>query len=121
MTALQYDRFKNWAEGKFVKDAKGVDSLPTDVATHPDLLTRAALEQTVGTQMYPGIEVYWIAQEAYTYDTRSSLVNPPFRVNYTETITDDEGHTHPPIKPGDLTNRLCLPWQADFSLCNVHW
>jgi L-lysine epsilon oxidase C-terminal domain len=98
-----------------VKGSKGVTTLPVDDATNPELLTRAALEQTVGTQMYPGIEVYWIAKEADMYDMQANPVNPPFRFNYAGS------GGHPAVQPGDLTARLSLPWQSDFTLCNTHW
>jgi L-lysine epsilon oxidase C-terminal domain len=107
LTGLQYDRFRDWADGQFTKGSKG--------ATNLDLLTRAALEQTVGTQMYPGIEVYWIAKDPKMYDKEKNPVNPPFRFNHAG-VGDQ-----PAVQPGDLTARLSLPWQSGFSLCNTHW
>jgi hypothetical protein len=62
---LQYSRFKKWKDGDFkVTPAQ----LPTHLealrgSDQPRHLTRAALEQTIGDPLYPGIEGWWIAKE----------------------------------------------------------
>ncbi|OBZ79331.1 L-lysine 6-oxidase [Grifola frondosa] len=98
LTELQYQRFTNWKDGKFtatpIKPKKCIEEYGIEL--QPAELTRAALEQTVGDPLYPGIEVFWIAK-------LSDTVN------------------HDKVLPGFLSRGLCLPWQSDFSQCNTHW
>lgn len=112
LTALQYERFHNWKDGKFVVGTpfgtkKSIEEY--DLQEQPVALTRAALEQTIGDPLYPGIETYWIAKLPATFDTCVEGLHPPFRVN------------HDKVLPGFLSRGLSLPWQSDFSQCNTHW
>ncbi|KAL1952428.1 hypothetical protein VTO73DRAFT_1577 [Trametes versicolor] len=114
LTEVQYNRFKDWKDGKFVTGTpygtkKFIEEY--DKAEQPVLLTRAMLEQTIGDPLYPGIEVYWIAKLAEVYDFSSDLksLHPPFRIDHTKAL------------PGFLSRGLSLPWQSDFDLCNTHW
>lgn len=111
LTALQYERFRNWKDGKFnvgtpYGTKKSIEEY--DLQEQPVALTRAALEQTIGDPLFPGIETYWIAKLPETFDTSVKL-RPPFRVN------------HEKVLPGFLSRGLSLPWQSDFSQCNTHW
>ncbi|EJF58812.1 hypothetical protein DICSQDRAFT_172636 [Dichomitus squalens LYAD-421 SS1] len=111
LTALQYERFRDWKDGKFTKGApftkKAIEEY--DLQEQPIMLTRAILEQSIGDPLYPGIEVYWIAKLAETFDTAVKGIQPPFRVN------------HDKVLPGFLSRGLSLPWQSDFSQCNTFW
>jgi len=118
LTKLQYDRFKDWADGKF--DATPLPGPFTriedvDLRLQPSFLTRAVLDETIGDPLYPGIELDWRAKETgfYVFNQGGVVFNdnrdPPFRVDYSK------------VKPGDLTRGLSLPWQSDFSQCNTHW
>jgi len=120
LTPLQYERFKIWKEhdGFFLTDdASGRLPVPKPkleeitIGEQPGELTRAILESTTGDPLYPGIEMYWVAKLATTYDTREDptiKVIPPFRINAS-------------IGVGHLTRGLSLPWQCDFDLCETHW
>ncbi|CAE7151084.1 unnamed protein product [Rhizoctonia solani] len=108
LTQLQYDRLKKWAgpEKNFTIGVEEVpyesfDKIPLD--EQPSALTKAGLEWSIGAPMYPGIEVYWVAQRDESY-------KPGERFRFADTVT-----------PGDLTKGLALPWQSDFSMCNTHW
>ena len=106
LTELQYDRLAKWSKGEFVTGDPIVpynsfDKIPTH--EQPAALTKAALEWSIGAPLYPGIEVYWVAEFDQMYN-----LDAPFR--FGEQVT-----------PGDLTKGLSLPWQADFFMCNTHW
>ncbi|KAM5533429.1 hypothetical protein V8D89_012867 [Ganoderma adspersum] len=112
LTALQYERFRDWKDGKFSVGTpfgtkKAIEEY--DLQEQPVALTRAALEQTIGDPLFPGIETYWIAKLPATFDTHVKGLHPPFRVN------------HEKVLPGFLSRGLSLPWQSDFSQCNTHW
>ncbi|KAI0027075.1 hypothetical protein K488DRAFT_81233 [Vararia minispora EC-137] len=116
LTELQYERFRAWKDGDFDKgtpfDKKAIEDY--EVSEQPVMLTRAALETTVGDPLYPGIEMFWIAKLAETYRLepekgRGPTLRPPFRVD------------HDKVLPGFLSRGLSLPWQSDFDLCNTHW
>lgn len=105
LTALQYTMMKRWAEGNFVADWDGepnfveIKKLPLDM--QPAALTRAALEACIGGPFYPGIEATYLIAQRETYIE-------PFRID----------PRHP---AGFLTERMALPWQADFEECGDFW
>ncbi|KAF8597165.1 hypothetical protein BDV93DRAFT_527603 [Ceratobasidium sp. AG-I] len=106
LTELQYDRLKKWSEGNFSpgepeKLYKSFDEIPPE--ERPDALTQSGLEWAVGAPLYPGIEVYWRAQD-------SDMYNPDAKYRLADSV-----------KPGDLTRGLSLPWQSDFNMCADHW
>jgi hypothetical protein len=120
LTQLQYDRLQKWQAGAFTTGTKttpptNFDDIP--IADQPKALTKAALDGTIGAALYPGIEVYWIAENSDVYNLAAQLnktgpavpLVPPFRIDPTA------------VKPGDLTRGLSLPWQTDFASCNTHW
>jgi hypothetical protein len=113
LTPLQYSRFKSWRDGKFTNEPFPVKDKIEDYPTvdQPTILARAALEQTIGDPLYPGLEVFWVAKYPEVYDTEniSPWMKPPFRIN------------HNKVLPGFLGRGLSLPWQSDFDLCNTHW
>jgi hypothetical protein len=98
LTELQYDRMAKWAEGIFKPGTRFESS-----ETIHSKLTRAALKWTTGAPLFPGIEMYWVAELSPTYNQKI-----PFRF-------------HEAVNPGDLTKGLSLPWQADFYMCRTHW
>ena len=112
LTALQYERFGNWKDGKFIVGTpfgtkKAIEEY--DLQEQPVALTRAALEQTIGDPLFPGIETYWIAKTRDVYDfSVDGSVKPPFRIKTS-------------LHPGDMTRGLSLPWQSDFSQCEKIW
>lgn len=104
LTSVQYAKMEHWARGDFTADWTGAEPLaiPYDdlpVAEQPNALDRAPLEASVGAGRFPGIEAGNIMLEPSTYEPAR-----PFRVNQ-----------H--LRPGTLTERMAVPWQADFRDC----
>ncbi len=105
LTATQYARFRAWRDGDYVDDWSGpptetpLEQIP--IADQPAALTRAALEAGVGGSFQPGIEVASVFSSTATFKA-------PFR------IADH-------VSPGDLTQLLSVPWQADFAACGTGW
>jgi hypothetical protein len=102
----QYTILEQWAQGKFQDDwpppppATNFETIP--LADQPGALDFASLSRCVGGPFFPGIEITYIAREKQLYDE-------PFRFDATA------------IKPGDITKRMAVPWQADFYECQIHW
>jgi hypothetical protein len=108
VTEVQYRRLARWADGQFEADwpgeepkPPGLDRLP--LGKQPAALDRAALESCVGGGFFPGIEVGRIMcglpPESFPYESER-----PFRINAK-------------LPPGTLTERMAVPWQADFHDC----
>lgn len=96
LTRVQYRAMKLWSEGNFVTSSGG--SGATDPM--PDGLTRAALEGCAGGPFFPGIEAGRKLRDLAIY-----LDGEPFRFKPGA------------LKPGELTQSMALPWQADFYAC----
>lgn len=105
LTEYQYAMMEKWSDGDFRADwsAEPVpvpfEELP--LAQQPDALTRAALEGCIGAPFFPGIEVTYVIAQAATYEAA-------FRIRHT-------------LPGGFLTQRMALPWQADFLACGELW
>jgi hypothetical protein len=105
LTEYQYTLMERWARGDFEADwtsepaPVAFDELPLN--QQPDALTRAVLEGCIGAPFFPGIEVTYVIAQAATYQA-------PFRIRQT-------------LPPGFLTERMALPWQADFLACGELW
>ena len=105
LTEYQYTMMEKWSRGDFHADWPGeptpipFEKLPLE--QRPDALTRAALEGCIGAPFFPGIEVTYVIAQAGTYGA-------PFRIKET-------------LPPGFLTERMALPWQADFLACGELW
>ena len=105
LTEYQYTLMEKWAEGEFRADWV-VEPVPVQfdeltLEQKPDALTRASLEGCIGAPFFPGIEVTYVIAQAATYGA-------PFRIKQT-------------LPPGFLTERMALPWQADFLDCGQLW
>ncbi|KAF8637314.1 hypothetical protein AX16_010842 [Volvariella volvacea WC 439] len=107
ITQLQYDRLTKWAQGNFTvgptPDAPPETIERLDIKDQPAALTKAALEATIGSPLYPGIESSWNMELPTTYN-----LDLPF------TIADS-------LDAGDLTRYLSNPWQSDFYMCRNYW
>jgi hypothetical protein len=106
LTQQQCDRMERWAQGRFEADWPGAEPAPTALEELPALerphaLDRAALEACVGGPFFPGIEASRIVLEPSTYDATR-----PFRINTG-------------LPPGSVTERMAVPWQADFNDCSI--
>lgn len=117
LTALQYERFALWKDGKFGSNAvpwkDATELKDVELKYQPACLTLAALDHTIGDPLCPGIEVWRVAKDPRTYvlevDTDKHRIDPPFRVD------------HEVMAPGYLTRGLSIPWQSDFHQCHTHW
>jgi hypothetical protein len=103
---------ENWAHGNFADDWTGAppspvpfDQIPVDRQAWA--LTEAALEACVGGSFYPGIEGTYDIARAETYRPEPNL-RREFRID----------PAHP---AGFLTEKMALPWQADFADCGNFW
>ncbi|KAF9002771.1 hypothetical protein BDQ17DRAFT_1242961 [Cyathus striatus] len=108
VTELQYDRLVKWSDGHFKVDPNASKPPYTNFSDiplkeQPAALIRASLEHTIGSPLYPGIELSWNAELSETYNLAE-----PFTVNDS-------------VQPGDLTKFLSLPWQSDFYMCRSYW
>jgi L-Lysine epsilon oxidase N-terminal/L-lysine epsilon oxidase C-terminal domain len=112
LTKYQMAHINNWARGNFQDDWPGhaptpkpFDQIP--VASQAWALCEAALEACVGAPFYPGIEGTYDIARAEAYHPRVHL-RREFRIN----------PAHP---AGFLTEKMALPWQADFADCQGSW
>jgi len=127
VTATQYERLRNWADGKFVTDvpepAPRFENLtpPQQVAA----LLRAPLEECLGGPFHPGIELTWPLRQI-------KMWKEPFRLKILDEeqkIQDDygplitgaialaDGGPLDGTVPGSLTRWLGVPWQTDEASC----
>ncbi|MBR0718651.1 LodA/GoxA family CTQ-dependent oxidase [Bradyrhizobium liaoningense] len=112
LTRYQLAHIDNWVNGNFNDDWPGSAPAPVPFADIPVArqawaLCEAALENCVGGSFYPGIEgTYDIARIA-TYHPQPNL-RSEFRID----------PAHP---AGFLTEKMALPWQADFVDCSNFW
>jgi L-lysine epsilon oxidase C-terminal domain/L-Lysine epsilon oxidase N-terminal len=101
ITPFHYKLFKQWSIGNFNDDFAS----PVTPPSQPELLDQAHMKSMVGGAFSPGIEVCSRARADATW-------SGPFRI-------DDS------LPPGSLTEKLAIPWQADFYDCatqdNQEW
>ena len=112
LTRYQMAHVENWAHGNFVDDWEGVPPVPAPFEDIPVdrqawALTEAALEACVGGPFYPGIEGTYDMARLATYHPESNL-RRELRIN-------------PAHSAGFLTEKMALPWQADFADCGDFW
>jgi L-Lysine epsilon oxidase N-terminal/L-lysine epsilon oxidase C-terminal domain len=98
LTPTQYQILQAWGNGQFVTSDPG-DNQPELL---PDDLDRVALQACSGGPFFPGIEAGRVMRDATRFTD-----GEPFR------LTDDRQI----LKPGGVTERNALPWQADYLLC----
>jgi L-Lysine epsilon oxidase N-terminal/L-lysine epsilon oxidase C-terminal domain len=112
LTDYQMAHIENWVRGNFEDDWTGSAPAPTPfekipVARQAWALCEAALEACVGGSFFPGIEGTYDIARAATYHPEPNL-RREFRID----------PAHP---AGFLTEKMALPWQADFADCSNHW
>ena len=112
LTRYQLAHIDNWVHGNFDADWTGSPPVPVQfeqipVARQAWALCEAALENCVGGSFYPGIEGTYDIARIDTYHPEINL-RREFRIN----------PAHP---AGFLTEKMALPWQADFADCSNYW
>lgn len=112
LTKYQLAHVQNWVAGNFKADwpGKAPDPVPLDkikVGDQPAALSEAALEACVGGAFFPGIEGTYDIARASTYHPEQNL-RRDLRIN----------PAHP---PGFVTEKMALPWQADYTDCADYW
>lgn len=112
LTRYQLAHLQHWTIGDFADDWPGAEPKPTGfdkipVADQPQALSRAALEACVGGPFFPGIEGTYDIARISTYHPERYL-RQDFRID-------------PRLPAGSLTEKMALPWQADFADCNDFW
>jgi hypothetical protein len=112
LTAYQIAHLQHWAIGDFVNDWPGAPPKPTSfdkipVGRQPHALNEAALEACVGGPFFPGIEGTYDISRIGTYHPERYL-RQEFRID-------------PRLPAGSLTEKMALPWQADFADCERFW
>jgi len=108
-TDLQRAILDSWANGIFIDDFGA--PAPAGALSGPVALDRAALEQGVGGGFFPGIEAGILTTNPYLYSELCRFTREPF-IDNNETLT---------LRAGSLTERMAVPWQADFLKCNSMW
>jgi hypothetical protein len=112
LTPYQFAHLQHWALGDFVNDWPGAEPKPTafekiPVAGQPHALCQAALESCVGGSFFPGIEGTYDIARISTYHPEGYL-RQEFRID-------------PRLPAGSLSEKMALPWQADFADCQEFW
>ena len=107
LTGTQYTVMTLWKDGTFVQDWSGPPA--PDAQITPQGLDRAALTSCVGAAFYPGIEAGGIAAVPILEAANYVGASDPMRLS------------HSNLAPGDLTQHMALPWQADFFACGDNW
>lgn len=113
VTPLQYRRLELWADGAFMAPARelleGAGAEPPAAPPTPADLDRAALESCVGGGFYPGIEMSRLVKDPAYYRADSFSAGDRYRLEPKK------------LYPGALTERMAVPWQADFAACEGFW
>jgi hypothetical protein len=94
---FQHSFMQQWSQGQETSDWPPV--VPVEITAEG--LTQAALENCVGASFFPGIEAGGI---------------PPNLPNlkFAEAFRFD----HASVQPGEVTQQMARPWQADFIACS---
>jgi hypothetical protein len=116
LTRVQYAHLRNWANDDF---KKGPDPQYECLAA---ALDRIALQACSGGAFYPGMEVPRIVREPLLYDSAPFRLrprldphgNPQNPASHGPEASIDDG-----LLPGQLTEGLAVPWQADFWACQM--
>jgi hypothetical protein len=105
LTATQYQMMEKWKDGSFSNDWSGVPLPPVSIT--PGGLDEAALENCVGAAFFPGIEAGGLSPNQPVLVPGN--YQAPFRFG------------HGTVSPGDISQYMALPWQADFKACGTEW
>jgi L-Lysine epsilon oxidase N-terminal/L-lysine epsilon oxidase C-terminal domain/von Willebrand factor type A domain len=107
LTSTQYAVMEDWLNNNFSQDWSGPPTPSTQLT--PEEVDRAALTACVGDAFYPGIEAGGIAAVPIVDPTNYVGSADPMRLN------------HANVSPGEMSEFMALPWQADFKACGSDW
>ncbi len=101
------DLLTPWADGRFESDLDA----PGPQLNAAEELDRAALTRCMGSGLFPGIEMGFLATNPNLYSELGRLTRGSFN--------DFNGPNT--LEAGSVTQRMAVPWQADFMECVVQW
>lgn len=104
LTPAQLRALRKWRDGAFVRDWPDGGPRPPHRTVTPRGLDRAALEACVGESFTPGIEA-----GSFFKDLK----------NWAQPYEDFR--FAPRLEAGAVTERMAIPWQADFWACAGNW
>jgi hypothetical protein len=107
LTETQYAAMRAWKDDNFIRDWTA-PPVPSPQVT-PEELDSAALTGCVGASFSPGIEAGGFGPEPIVEPSRYLGGDDPMRLD------------HSKVSPGDMTEHMALPWQADFAACSTGW
>lgn len=96
-----------WAGGRFESDL----GAPGPQLNAAEELDRAALTRCMGSGLFPGIEMGFLATNQKIYSELGRFTRGSFN--------DFDGPNT--LEAGSVTERMAVPWQADFMECAVQW
>ncbi len=101
-------KLERWRAGQFIpgRDA----SRPA--LTEPEELDQATLRRAVGGGFFPGIEAGFMFTLPSLFSELGRFSRGPFQ--------DHDGKMRA-LVPGSVTQRMAVPWQADFTECEGRW
>lgn len=106
LTKAQYAVMEKWKDDAFTRDWAGP---PAPAPLSPEGLDRAALANCVGAAFFPGIEAGGLGTQPIVDPAKHVGASDPLRL------------AHAALAAGDMTQRMAVPWQADFMACGYMW
>lgn len=127
ITATQYNRLEQWANGKFIKGIIPKKETFSNLSLEEQInaLNQAPLEECLGGPFHPGIELTWPMRV-------KSMWKEPYRLKVVKKGEDTALNFGPLLSPqialsengplsksgpGALTRWLGVPWQTDEASC----
>jgi L-Lysine epsilon oxidase N-terminal/L-lysine epsilon oxidase C-terminal domain/von Willebrand factor type A domain len=107
LTSVQYAVMENWKNDNFTRDWNGPPAPQAQLT--PEELDQVALRACVGAAFFPGIEAGGIAA--------NPILDPGKYVGAADPVRLD----HAVVSPGDMSEFMAVPWQADFNACGTNW
>ena len=96
-----------WAAGQFESDLGS----PAPRLNQAEELDQVVLRRCIGSGLFPGIEMGFLATNATIYSELCRFTRGQYQ----------EGGQSKRLEPGSVTQRMALPWQADFMECETAW
>lgn len=96
-----------WVAGQFESDLGS----PAPRLNQAEELDRVMLRRCIGSGLYPGIEMGFLATNANIYSELCRFTRGQYQ----------ESGQSKRLEPGSITQGMALPWQADFMECETVW